>query len=141
MATMFDTWLGLWRTGRRFSETMTASGTVINSRTQMMREAARDPIHGNYAELGRMMPEKVEAFAEAGASIMTDFCAIQLQNWTNWNQIMLAAMTGRAPTYSDWRRLAVKQSRTTQRAIRASGKALAPVHRAALANAKRLGEQ
>ena len=58
---MQSTWL-------RSAETMRASGDVIGVRTEMMRAATVAPLTGNYAELSRMVPEKVAAFSRSAVS-------------------------------------------------------------------------
>ncbi|MBA3896273.1 MAG: hypothetical protein H0X36_03875 [Sphingomonadaceae bacterium] len=137
-ANPYDFWLGMWRTGMRLTETMHASGAVIDSRSRAMMDAARDPLNGDYRELNRMLPEKVAAFSQAGASLAADFWALQTQAMANWSQMMTLAMNGRGVSLRDWMAMASRSSAMMTRTGRSGAKALAPVHRAATANARRL---
>ncbi len=142
----FDFWAGMWRsgvmmaeTGIKFAETMHASGAVVDSRTRTMAAASRDPLNGDYGELGMMIPEKVEAFSKAGMSAMADLQAIQAHAFAHWEQLLGIAMSGRMASVSQLGELAARSSRMIERAASAGGKALAPVHRSATNNARRLG--
>jgi hypothetical protein len=137
--TPFDFWLGVMRTGQKMSATMDASKAVIDSRMQTMAHAARDPLRGDYQELGLMVPEKVEAFSRAGASVMKDALAIQSAAMANWNA--LAAMAWRPATLGDWVGIADRTAGMAKRAGQSGGRALAPVHRAATGNARRLNRK
>jgi hypothetical protein len=129
-------------TARLGSETADAAGEVIARRMAMMGEAARAPLGGNYAELGRMVPEKVEAFSSAGAAMsgawweMQSACLAEIQHW--------GAMAGRArvPTIAEWWAQGARNTAFGLRMVELAGdvgaKGLRPIHAAATANAKRL---
>lgn len=143
--TPFDFWAGMWRsgvaladTGIKFAETIHASSAVVDSRSRTMAAASRDPLNGDYVELGRMVPEKVEAFAQAGMSAMSDLQAIQAQALANWQQLIGITLSGRMASAAQLGELATRSSRMFERAAGAGGKALAPVHRSATDNARRL---
>ncbi len=145
MLNMFELWTGMLRsgaavaqTGFQFAETMGASHSVVQSRVRTMADAARSPLTGDYAELGRMVPEKVDAFSKATLSAMSDMQAIQSQVMTSWQSMFLGGMAGRVPGAKEWGALATGNARIVDLVARSGGKALAPVHRAATANAKRL---
>lgn len=53
----------------RWAEMMTASAFVMNRRAQLMLSAAEDPQKANLTELGRMVPEKADAFYRAFAAM------------------------------------------------------------------------
>lgn len=143
--TPFDFWSGVWRSGAamaatnlRLAETMQASGAVIDSRTRTMRAASRDPLNGDYAELGRMVPEKMTAFSMAGMAAFADLQALQTQALAQWGQMMGIAARGRAPTMTEMNTMTTRSARMANRAASAGGKALAPIHSAATGNARRL---
>ena len=143
--TPYDFWAGMWRsgvamaeTGVKFAETMHASRAVVDSRSRTMAAASRDPLNGDYVELGRMVPEKVEAFAAAGMSAMADLQMIQAQALANWQQMIGIAMSGRMASAAQIGELTTRSSRMIERASSAGGKALAPVHLSATNNARRL---
>lgn len=126
------------RTGMRFGETMAASAEVIDSRSRTIADACRDPIAGDYRELGLMVPEKLEAFWEAHVAAAGDVAAVQVQIIEQWQQLARIAGGGRMPSPAEAKALAARSSRMAKRTTAAAGKALAPVHRRATANARRL---
>ncbi|WP_184474546.1 hypothetical protein [Rhizorhapis suberifaciens] len=141
----FSLWTDMWTSGMelataglKYSEMMGASAHVIHSRCGSIAEAVRDPLQGDYAELSRMVPEKVDAFSRAGRAAFADLYAIQSDVLANWMLIGAIAAAVRLPTAVEADRLARRSSRMGARASAAAGKALAPVHRRATSNAKRL---
>ena len=140
-----DFWMGAWRSGlamadagMKLGETVSASHAVIDSRVRSMADAARDPFNGNYAELGRMVPEKVEAFGKSAASGWNDMQAIQSDLFANGMEMMRIATTGRLPSAGEAMAMTSRSSRIVARAAASGGRALAPVHLAATGNARRL---
>lgn len=141
MAASFD----MAQTAVRASQTMAASQDVIDKRTGLMRAAIADPVHGDYAELGRMVPEKIAAFSSAGNAFV--------DGWMAWNQSMMAeaqhigsmALRGRAPTPLEWMALASRSQMfgltAAERGARVSAATLKPVHAKAVSNAKRLSRR
>ncbi|WP_068078526.1 hypothetical protein [Novosphingobium lentum] len=127
---------------RHVSETMSASHVVIAKRTKMMATATFSPLHGNYDELGRMVPEKMAAFGEAGSAIASDWQAMQLAFAAELQNLVAVAMKGRPPTLSEWSALSARNAkfalRTFERASAMGGKSLKPIHAAATGNAARL---
>lgn len=53
----------------RWAEMMHASVFVMNHRAQLMLSAAENPENANLDELGRMIPEKADAFYRGFASM------------------------------------------------------------------------
>ena len=125
------------RTGFRFAEMVQASHEVVASRCTTMAVAARDPLRGDYAELGRMVPEKAAAFGSAAASAIEDMRAVQADALANWQQLAAMSLAG-LPTTREMARLGERTMRIAERSLAAGGNALAPVHRAATGNARRL---
>jgi hypothetical protein len=145
MTSPFGLWLDLWESsarsmtaGFRFAEMMQASGEVVRSRSATIGEAMRDPLNGDYRELGLMVPEKVEAFSGAVHSIFGDVAAIQASAQANWSQAASLMMSGRAPTLAEAGAMWTRSGQALNRSIAMAGKALVPVHGAATANARRL---
>ncbi len=143
--TTFDFWAGMWRsgvamaeTGIKLAETMQASGAVVDSRSRTMAAASRDPLNADYVELAKMVPEKVEAFSKAGMSAMADLHEIQSQALAHWQQVVGIALSGRMASPEQLGEMASRSSRMFERAARAGGRALAPVHLSATGNARRL---
>jgi hypothetical protein len=113
--------LGLQAT-RMALETLDASAKVVGHRSAILRDAARDPLTANRAELALMVSEKVHAFSAAGQAAAMDLAKLQ-RLWLGQGGAvssgMLAALTGQA--------------------ARSGIRAMRPVHKAATANARRLG--
>lgn len=144
-ATPFDFWTGMWRSsqaladcGLKLAETMQAAGAVIDSRSRTILDATRDPLRGDYAELGRMVPEKVTAFSKAGAAAMGEVGAIQAQALANWRVMLRIAGQGRLATPAEIGAMTTRSAAMVERSAKAPGKALAPIHRGARGNARRL---
>lgn len=144
-ATPLGYWMGLWssgvtmaRSGFAFSEMMSASATVVDSRSRSILDAARDPLNGDYAELGEMVTEKIEAFSQAGAAAMNDVRGMQADVFDNWHQLVAIATGSRLMSPNEFGAWATRSTRMIDRAANAGGKALAPIHKKATANARRL---
>jgi hypothetical protein len=138
---LFDLWESGARTmtaGFHFAEMMQASGEVVRSRSATIGEAMRDPLNGDYRELGLMVPEKLEAFSGAAHSIFGDVAAIQASAHANWSQAASLMIAGRAPTIAEAGAMWTRSGQALNRGIGMAGKAMVPVHGAATANARRL---
>jgi hypothetical protein len=139
---MMSTAFNMAGTAHWTSETLSASGEVIATRSGIMGEAARSPLTGDYAELSRMVPEKVDAFSKAGAAMAGDLWAMQSAWLTGAQQMCGLAMKGRAPTMAELLALSARNAalalRTFERASAIGDKGLAPIHASATANARRL---
>jgi hypothetical protein len=138
MQTPFGYWMNAWasgvglmQTGAKLAETMSAAGTVIESRTKSIS-------NGDYAELGRMIPEKVAAFSQAAKATSDDLKAIQKDAAANARHLAEIAAGRRLPLATDMLLIFSRSSRIISRSMAVGGNALAPVHRRAVANAKRL---
>lgn len=135
---MYSSGFDLAATAIRAGETMLAANAVIGSRLGTIRAAARDPITADYAELARMVPEKVEAFSRAGASLMKDVESVQAETGAQIRHVTAIMTSGKIPTVSDMFTLTARWMSITQKATGAAGRALVPVHAAATRNATRL---
>ncbi len=141
----FRFWTDVWaagaemtRTSVKFGEMAQASAEVIESRSRSIAAACRDPLGSDYRELARMVPEKLAAFQEAGAASLADIQAFQAAAMANWQQMTALAISGRPPSTAAMNAFANRTSQMAKRASAAGGKALAPVHSRATANARRL---
>jgi hypothetical protein len=143
----FDAGLSLMRAGfgmieasMKFSEMMLASQSVIGTRVDLLRAAVRSPLDGDYAELGRMVPEKMTAFSKSGAALSDDWRKAQAElfdQWREWGRLMTHVPTmGRLSAFGE--RSARRGARVVVHSMGAGGRALEPVHKTATANARRL---
>jgi len=119
----FDMWMESCTTGLRLAETMVAVPAVVDARMPLIRDAASNPLTGDWPELYEMVAEKVEAFTLAGLSLTRDMQAIQAEMLRPARSVTAAVASS---------------ARIGQRAVGAAGRALAPVHAAATGNARRL---
>jgi len=149
MADPFTAWLRLmragWdmtRTGQRASEAISASGKVMSRRTDIIAAAMRSPWTGDYVELSRMLPEKIEAFSDAGTAMAEQWWSIQAAFTTEAVFLSGIFLRGRPLTLAE---LGDASTRTislavqsVERAVALGGSGLAPVHAKVTANARRL---
>jgi ABC-type taurine transport system substrate-binding protein len=126
----------------RGMETLQASNSVIDARTGKMRDAASAPMQADFAEFTRMVPEKVEAFSRSAQAVTRDTLAMHGAWTAQMQRVGLMMLSGRVPTLAETSALATHSTEYALGAITASarlgGAALAPVHRAATGNARRL---
>lgn len=138
-------WFDLWSAGAdmaqywlRVGETAAAAAEVIESRSHSIAAACRDPLTGDYQELGRMVPEKIDAFWQGGAAAWGDLAALQQVALAQWQQLAGLAVSGSLPSPEAAATLAARPALMARHAAAAAGKSLAPTHRRATANARRL---
>jgi hypothetical protein len=126
----------------RASESWTAASTVIEARAGIAERAMRAPLTGDYAELSRMVPEKIEALSRASAALAGHSLSFGTAFWTEAQFLGAMMLKGRPPTLAEWTTLAERNSAyalTTMETIAAAASgAVAPVHRTVTANARRL---
>ena len=133
-------WQKLVRAGKMWSETLTASHTVVGHRSKTIETALADPFGADHAELGRMMSEKSAAFGAAGASLTRDWFAIQA-DVSAQNAALGRMMMGQLPTPQATAAIMSRTRRLGTAALASSIRAMTPVHKTATANARRLGKK
>ncbi len=132
---MQTTWL-------RGVETLRASQTVIDVRSEKMRDAVSSPMSADLAELSRMVPEKLDAFGRSANAVTRDTMAMH-RAWTvQMQRLGRMMMLGRPPTVSEAAVFANQSGAFALAAMTSASRvgrnALAPVHKAATGNARRL---
>lgn len=148
----FALWLDV---AARTQEMLTASGQVIHVRVGRMAKAGALPSLDDQREFMRMGSEKVDAFSRSAQQWSQAFTpamqTLALQAWQAWFAILSGAWGvagSRTPAQAMQRhgqlvrtvmRRAPTLQHATDAAARLTGRALAPVHRTATANARRLG--
>lgn len=124
------------------AETLGASASVISRRTDVIRDAAWSPLTADVHELSRMVPEKVEAFSKSGQAMMLDMVQAQAAWWSQTQRVTAMLMRGHPPTPSEFSALSARSQDyalgSIDAAVRMGRTALAPIHRTATANARRL---
>lgn len=131
---------GMFEASMKFGEMMLASQSVIETRVGLMDEAVRNPLDGDYAELNRMIPEKMAAFSLSGAALAQEWRKAQGEMFDQWREF--GTLMGSVPTLGRInafnQRSSHRGTRALVRSMEAGGVALAPVHKSATANARRL---
>ncbi len=140
---------------RRASRLATNSGDVIAARMALAATAMADPARADGAEFQRMVSEKVTAFA-AASQIMAGRCAVLGAELARLGALEAAetrrgladlalagspaaALAAQARLVGGfWGRAWSNAALLAQLGLRAQNAALAPVHRTASANARRL---
>lgn len=139
---VMSAWGSVGTTHERLNETATASQAVIASRTTTIGEAMRSPLSGDYAELGRMVPEKVAAFSQSGTAGLSALFALQAGYAAQAQEVGAMLLRGRPLTLGEMAELSERTSMHALQALEASAKmgrdVVAPLHKAATGNAKRL---
>lgn len=139
---MMDAARDIARTGQKASETLAATHAVIDTRIDVIRDAITSPLTADYAELGRMVPEKVEAFSKAGSAVAAEWWAMQTDMIAQAQQLAAIAMKGRPPTAAELNAIATRNvahgARMIERSVALGAGVLKPVHARATANARRL---
>lgn len=123
-------WADYWSTARsmgrwvqQMGEIAAASQDVIGRRSWIIAEAASNPLDGDYAEISRMVPEKVVAFGRAQQALLEGLTAMQAQALAAW-ATGWPAMDMPASVFRD--------------AVRTAERAIEPIHETSTGNAQRL---
>ena len=145
MMTFFDSWmrmidvgLGMTRASVRAGEMLIASASVIGHRSGIIGAAMHDPVGADHGELNRMVAEKVEAFAKAGSSLMSDWITLQSDLVTQTAAMMTAFATGRPPTAKAMTQVMNRSISIAGKMVASGDRAVKPIHAKARANSKRL---
>ena len=130
----------------RSTELACATPSVIAMRMARMLEAGTAPTAADRREMNRMVSEKVQAFTQSFVAVALSQQRAQFEWWTAatrsayaawlmpWSATMFVPGRSRRP-----QRSAVERLLRSQAQVLASG--LAPLHRAATANARRLARR
>ncbi|KQS03467.1 hypothetical protein ASG11_03645 [Sphingomonas sp. Leaf357] len=142
---MFASWRMMAATGDRVVQTAQASGAVIASRGETMRAAVSAPWSGDYAELSRMVPEKVAAFSSSGLVMMQAWVDAQAAWWDQAQSLSAMMLRGRPATPVELMAFGSTAAASGLKAMEAAARTgrdtLAPIHKAATGNARRLGRK
>ena len=138
------------RTARASQETLEASAQVIARRLAILGEAMVDPARADHAELSRMGTEKVEAMAAStGALALTrQTCQIagreaaestaHVQRLSRADSLDQVAALQVRWGFDLWNRALSDCLSLTQSLMTTQARALSPIRRTAMANARRL---
>lgn len=126
-------------------ETMAMLGTandIFAARSEILGAAAASPLAGDYAEIGRMAPEKFDAFSRANAAAGTVYWDMGAAWMRYYQRLGGAALRGRPPTPAEASSLVDGWTSLMLQSFEASARlgavSLAPVRRQVNRNAIRL---
>jgi hypothetical protein len=142
--------------GRKGGELAVAARHVIAKRMTLAAAAIVDPLNADHAEFARMVPEKATAFTSAGMAWLRGSSeAAQRISGFAASELAMAAtaavaiagcstpagiMAAQSRFATAWLARMVSQSIALgSLAVKSQGAAMAPIYRAATANARRLG--
>lgn len=133
---------GLVGTSLQAGEMLVASSSVIGARMAIMGQAARHPADADYAEISGMVSEKVLALSRVNQALVDQWSAMLLDASEQAQHVGGAVLSGRLVSARDLSQLTERWfahgTRMVTRTMETGGLALAPVHRQATANARRL---
>ena len=135
-------WFDMMQTGMKASRMVETSREVAATRTDMIGTAMRSPLRGDYAELGRMVPEKMAAFGKAATVVGDEWLSMQTAFIAEAQVAAAMTLRGRPPTQAEWTAQATRSvaftTRTVERLAGLAGLALAPIDATVKDNARRL---
>jgi len=135
-------WFEMAETGVKASRMVETSREIATARTDMIGTAMRTPLQGDYAELGRMVPEKMVAFGKAASLVSDEWLSMQTAFIAEAQVATAMTLRGRPPTAAEWTTQATRSvaftTRTVERLAGLAGLALAPIDATVKANARRL---
>ena len=140
---------------RKTGELLKASGQVIAKRTTLGAAAMLDPLNADHAEFAKIIPEKTRAFSQAGLSwlqwsgtVAEQMTRFGLGEMASLGEAVLAIARCHTPAgvvatqsrfATAYLARALSQSiMLTSLATRSQHATMAPIHRTATANARRL---
>lgn len=141
---MFADMFRLWNRGleaqRMLAETWSSAASVVSHRSGTIAEAIENPMAGNYRELTQMVGEKVDAMSESAGAVIVDWGQWQ-RLWSAHASSMMGAFSAVNGSLLAAQRVANSGEKLTSHALSSSVRALAPIHRRATANERRLSRK
>lgn len=130
-------------TSVRAAETFGGANEVVAARGAIIGKAMQSPWTADHAELGRMIPEKIDTLSRAGSAAATIWWESQTAWMKHFHHLGTMAMRGRLPTPAEIADLGERSSTLMLQSIEATARlgaaSLAPVHRQVATNVRRLG--
>lgn len=123
--------------GVHWAETLVASQNVIAARLPVIGAALADPLRADHRELSRMVTEKGRAFGRSGRTANAAFETLRRSSHANARD--MGRFSGGDMLWpADWLRIFERNLAAGMALAALPGEALAPVHKRATANARRL---
>ncbi len=123
------------------AETWMASAHVIERRSRLLHAASRDPLSADYAELGRMVPEKVDALTRSAIAGAQAASALHAEVWGSWQAGLQILSSGGWPARGEVDAFMAHFTRMSGIALSTGDHMLDPVRKRVNSNARRLGHR
>lgn len=129
-------------TSVRAAETFGGANKVVAARGAIIGKAMQSPWTADHAELGRIIPEKIDTLSRAGSAAATIWWDSQAAWMEHFQHLGTMAMRGRLPTAAEIGDLGERSATLILQSIEATARlsaaSLAPVHRQVATNVRRL---
>lgn len=122
----------------RLGEILAGSALVIDHRSRAILTASQNPLEGDYRELGRMIPEKLDACTRATVAGIAAFCRFQAETWMVGRQAMTLMARGRPLGPAEFASLVLQCNNLGAFVMSSTHEMLKPIHRRVTFNARRL---
>jgi hypothetical protein len=134
---VFESWFKLFAAGAdmaqaavRTGEAVAAADRVIRRRSDTIARAVQNPVAADYAELGRLIPEKLAASSRATSDVLAESWKIWTEAGRSWQAMWSSGMTGA--------KMLDTSTDLMTRSMGLYGMALDPFHAAVTRNDRRL---
>lgn len=124
--------------GAQVAETIVAAASVIDYRSRAILALAYNPCAGDYAELGRLVPEKIDALTRAGIAGLAACCTLHAELWSFTARTTGLAARGFPPSAREFGALAEDIGHFGEVTTAAVQAVFAPIHDRVMSNAQRL---
>jgi hypothetical protein len=139
-AGFFTIWNRSMEAQRMMTETLSSAASVVSHRGKTISDAIENPMAADYGELAQMIAEKVAAMTESGNAVMADWAKWQ-NLWSAHSTSMLGAFSAANSSFVATQRLVKSGERLSSQAVSSAIRVLAPIHRRATANERRLSHK
>lgn len=122
------------------AETWLASAKVIENRSRLLHAASHDPLSADFAELGRMIPEKVDALTRSVVAGARAASALHAEVWNSWEAGMQILARGAPPAPKEVDAFMAHFTRMGDIALSTGDLMLEPVRQRVNSNVRRLAK-
>lgn len=122
-------------TARKLGELAVAAPQVVAHRVGRMATSGLAPSPRDRKEFAGMVHEKQVAFAQSWMAMFAEGLRVQQSMWLSWVGSLATLPTTSLPALQRRRAMQLQDA-----AVRIASKGLAPIHRKAVANSKRLAK-
>jgi hypothetical protein len=85
---IYDPLFEPWRRATPLKDLMRDSAHVVNVHSRLIAEATANPLQGDYAEPGQIIPEKATAFSKAAIAMSAKISVVQTGLMASWIEML-----------------------------------------------------